>query len=78
MNKLEITIEGLRMKFKVSACDFEDYRQKTYLILGNKAHRNDATFANTVITNAMICIYKREKSKNNVMKLFVAFFVFIS
>lgn len=69
LDKLEITIKALAKKFKVSACDFEDYRQTAYLTLCNKVHVYDGstkfiTFANTVITNAMIDNYRREKSRN--------------
>lgn len=69
MDKLEVTIKSLAKKFNVPACDFDDYRQTAYLTLCGKAHKFDGrtqfiTFANTVITNAMIDKYRREKNRN--------------
>ena len=69
MDKLEVTIKSLAKKFNVPACDFEDYRQTAYLTLCGKAHKYDGstkfiTFANTVIINAMIDKYRREKNRN--------------
>lgn len=69
LDKLEVTIKSLAKKFNVSACDFDDYRQTAYLTLCDRAYKYDGrtkfiTFANTVITNAMIDKYRREKSRN--------------
>lgn len=69
LDKLEVTIKSLAKKFNVSACDFDDYRQTAYLTLCGRAYKYDGrtkfiTFANTVITNAMIDKYRREKSRN--------------
>lgn len=68
LDKLEVTIKSLAKKFNVPACDFEDYRQTAYLTLCNKTYKYDGstkfiTFANTVIINAMIDKYRREKNK---------------
>ena len=72
MDKLEVTIKSLAIKFNVPACDFDDYRQTAYLTLCNKAYKYDGstkfiTFANTVIINAMIDKYRREKNRNTEM-----------
>lgn len=69
MDKLEVTIKSLAKKFNVPACDFDDYRQTAYLTLCDRAYKYDGrtkfiTFANTVITNAMIDKYRREKNRN--------------
>ena len=69
MDKLEVTIKSLAIKFNVPTCDFDDYRQTAYFTLCNKAYKYDGstkfiTFANTVIINAMIDKYRREKNRN--------------
>lgn len=69
MDRLEVTIKSLAKKFNVPVCDFDDYRQTAYLTLCGKAYKYDGstkfiTFANTVIINAMIDKYRREKNRN--------------
>lgn len=69
MDKLEITIKSIALKFNIGYAEFEDYRQMAYLTVCNKVHKYDGstkftTFADMVITHALIDKYRREKNKN--------------
>lgn len=68
IEKLEYIIKKLICSFNIPKNEVEEYRQIAYLALCNKTNKYDGstkftTFANMVIKNAFIDIYRKEKLK---------------
>ena len=68
IEKLEYIIKKLICSFNIPKNEAEEYRQIAYLALCNKTNKYDGstkftTFANMVIKNAFIDVYRKEKLK---------------
>ena len=66
MHTVEIVVKLMMAKYNIPKNEYEDYCQIGYLILCDKVHKYDgsvkfSTFANTVLTNAFIDKYRRDK-----------------
>lgn len=66
MHTVEIVVKLMMAKYNIPKNEYEDYCQIGYLILCNKVRKYDgsvkfSTFANTVLTNAFIDKYRRDK-----------------